>query len=144
MIRFFEQMGFVFQWNDDPLPAIWTKYIFIAAYGLATVYTGKTVGEILSDPEANQLTRDIMQEIKAIADKKDIDLPATMIEEAMGKASNFPFETKTSDQRDVETKGRLNEGDLYGGTIIREGASLGVPTPVTASLYSEIQARLKG
>lgn len=144
VIRFFEEMGLVFQWNDDPFPAIWTKYIFIAAYGLATVYTGKTVGGILADPGANRLTRDIMHEIKSIADKKGIDLPATIIDESMGKGSIFPFETKTSYQRDVETKGRLNEGDLYGGTIIREGESLGVPTPVTKSVYSEIQARLNG
>jgi len=144
VIRFFEQMGFVFQWNDDPFPAIWTKYIFIAAYGLATVSTGKTIGGILADPEASRLTRDIMQEIKAIADKKNIDLPPTIIDESMGKGNIFPFETKTSYQRDVETKGRLNEGDLYGGTIIREGASLGVPTPVTKSVYTEIQARFNG
>jgi len=144
VIRFFEEMGLVFQWNDDPFPAIWTKYIFIAAYGLATVYTGKTVGGILADPGANRLTRDIMHEIKSIADKKGIDLPATIIDESMGKGSIFPFETKTSYQRDVETKGRLNEGDLYGGAIIREGESLGVPTPVTKSVYSEIQARLNG
>ena len=143
LIRFFEQIGFVFQWNDDPFPAIWTKFIFIAAYGLATVYTGKSLGEILADAEAARLTRDIMQEIKAIADQKNICLPDNIIEEAMGKANSFPYETKTSYQRDVETKGRLNEGDLFGGTIIREGAALGVPTPVTESVYSEIQARLK-
>ena len=144
VIQFFEKMGFNFQWNDDPFPAIWTKYIFIAAYGLATVYTGKTIGEILADEKTKQLTQDIMQEIKAIADAKAIDLPANIIEEAVNKANNFPYETKTSYQRDVETKGKVNEGDLYGGTIVREGESLGVATPVTKSIYSEIRNRLNG
>jgi len=144
VIQFFERMEFNFQWNDDPFPAIWSKYIFIAAYGLATVYTGKTIGEILADEKAKQLTQDIMQEIKAIADAKGIDLPENIIEEAVNKANNFPFETKTSYQRDVETKGKLNEGDLYGGTIVREGESLGVSTPVTKSIYTEIRNRLNG
>jgi 2-dehydropantoate 2-reductase len=144
VVKFFEEMGFNFEWNDDPFPAIWSKYIFIAAYGLATVYTGKTIGGILTDEKAKKLTLDIMQEIKAIADKKRIDLPATIIEDAFSKGNNFPFETKTSYQRDVETKGKLNEGDLYGGTIVREGESLGVATPVTASIYSEIRNRLGG
>ena len=144
VVEYFEKMGFNFQWNDDPFPAIWSKYIFIAAYGLATVYTGKTIGGILADAEAKQLTRNIMQEIKAIADAKGIDLPANIIEEAVNKANNFPYETKTSYQRDVEAKGKLNEGDLYGGTIVREGESLGVATPVAKSIYTEIQNRLNG
>ncbi len=142
VIRFLEQMGIIFDWHNDPFPAIWTKYMFIAAYGLATVYTGKTLGEIMTDAEAKKLTREIMQEINAIADKKGIHLSKNALEEALNKAENFPYETKTSYQRDVETKGRLNEGDLYGGTIIREGVSLGVPTPVTTSVYSEIQSKL--
>jgi 2-dehydropantoate 2-reductase len=142
VIRFFEQMRVEFRWNDNPFQAIWTKYIFIAAFGLVTVYTGKTLGETLADAEDKRLIRQIMQEISAIAEKKNIYLPANIVEESIDKANNFPYETKTSYLRDVEAKGRLNEGDLFGGTIIREGESLEVPTPVSKFIYSEIQTRL--
>ena len=42
----------------------------------------------------------------------------------------------------VDKKGKRNEGDLFGGTIIRFGHRLGVPTPVTEKIYLKIQKRL--
>jgi 2-dehydropantoate 2-reductase len=142
VIEFFSSVGIRFQYHDDPSPAIWGKYIFIAAFGLVTVYTGKTLGEILEDPDAKELVRNVMVEIKTIAGKKGIPLPEDIVEASIRKASEFPYETKTSYQRDVELKGSLNEGDLYGGTILREGERYGIPTPVTRTLYSTIQQRI--
>jgi ketopantoate reductase len=57
------------------------------------------------------------------------------------KASNFPPETKTSYQRDIETTGKKDEGELLGGTIIRIGRQAGIPAPNTAALYADIQKR---
>ena len=42
------------------------------------------------------------------------------------KASQFPFETRTSFQRDVETKGRQSEWGLFGGTVMRYAEKLGL------------------
>ena len=81
--------------------------------------------------------KDKTQEIFNIAYAKGIELPSDIIEKSIYKARDFPYDTKTSYQRDVEWKGKINEGDLYGGTIIKEGRSLGIPTPVTSSIYSE-------
>lgn len=139
--RFLDCAGVNYQWNDDPFPAIWEKYIFIAAFGLVTVFSGQTLGEILEDTEAKELVRVIMGEIRAIAAAKGIDLSENIIAASVAKANHFPPETKTSYQRDVETKGHVNEGDLYGGTIIREGSLAGVPTPVTQRIFSAIESR---
>jgi len=83
-----------------------------------------------------------MEEITAVAAKRGISFDERIIETSLKKAENFPYETKTSYQRDVEKGGR-NEGALFGGTIVRLGRELGVATPVTEKLYSEIEARLK-
>jgi 2-dehydropantoate 2-reductase len=144
VISVFNDMGINYQWNDDPFPAIWSKYIFIASFGLVTVFTGKSLGEIMEDHKAKNKAREIMQEIYNIAKGKGIELPQNIIEESINKANNFPYDTKTSYQRDVEAKGNVNEGDLYGGTIIKEGKSLGIPTPATKLIYSEIQNKLMG
>jgi len=141
VIDFFSRMGINYKWNDDPFPAIWEKYIFIAAFGLVTVHTGKTLGEIIEDGEARETVRAIMVEVCALAKVKGISLPANVIDMSIDKANRVPHETKSSYQRDVESGRRSNEGDLYGGTIIRMGEALGVPTPVTKSIYSEIQRR---
>lgn len=98
----------------------------------------------MEDAAAKEIVRAIMREIFNIAQEKGIEFPPNIIEEAINKANFFPYDTKTSYQRDVEFKGKLNEGDLYGGTIISEGKALGIPTPVTSSIYAEIQNRFVG
>ena len=141
VLSLFQNVGIDHQWHEDPFPAIWRKYIFIASFGLVTVHTGKSLGEIMADENARRKVREVMIEIYTIANGKGIELPQDVIDQSMAKAGQFPFDTRTSYQRDVERKGNVNEGDLYGGTIIREGKALNIPTPVTASLFTEIQNR---
>jgi 2-dehydropantoate 2-reductase len=56
--------------------------------------------------------------------------------------NNMPLETKTSFQRDFEQKGKLNEGDLFGGTIIRFGKELNLPTRTTEEIFHILNMRL--
>jgi 2-dehydropantoate 2-reductase len=57
------------------------------------------------------------------------------------KTKSFPFEARTSYQRDIESKKGKNEGELFGGTIIRLGERLGVPTPRTIELYKMVNEK---
>jgi hypothetical protein len=50
-------------------------------------------------------------EIAAIAKAKGIVLPADAAEQAFEKGKAFGPDTKTSYQRDVEVRGKPNEGD---------------------------------
>jgi 2-dehydropantoate 2-reductase len=97
---------------------------------------------VTADTELRGLVVKIMSEIVAIAEKKGVSLPPGIVESSVGKANNFPFETKTSYQRDIESKGRRNEGNLFGGTIIRMGKKTGVATQVTQEIYESIELRL--
>jgi 2-dehydropantoate 2-reductase len=135
---FFKELEIGFEWNDNPYPSIWGKYIFIAAFGLVTAYSGKTLGEVMENEDLTNMVYGIMQEIVSIAGKKSIILPEDIIEKSIDKANNFPYQTRTSFQRDVESWPKPNEGDLYGGTILREGAIYSVPTPFTEKVYSRI------
>lgn len=139
LTHFFHEREITFECHDDPYKPIWEKYIFIASFGLVTAYAKKTLGEVLSDQVLKELVRKIMGEIISITERKGIKLPEDTANKSIEKAYNFPFETKTSYQRDIEIKGQLNEGDIFGRTIIRIGKALGVPTPVTQSMYNEIQ-----
>jgi 2-dehydropantoate 2-reductase len=85
--------------------------------------------------------RKIMTEIKAIAEKQNISLPADIVEVSIAKADNFRFETKTSFQRDVEQKYKRDEGGLFGGAVLRLGEEHHVPTPETRAVYERIQIR---
>ena len=142
LIDLFDKAGISFQWKPDPFPSIWEKFVFIAGYGLVTADTGMTMGEVLENNDVLESARRIMREITSIAHKKGVNLPENIVDVSIEKAKNFPYEVKTSFQRDVETKGKRNEGDLFGGTVIRLGESLGIETPETRSVYASIQSRL--
>ena len=134
---FFQKTGIKYEWNNDPLPKIWEKYLFIAAFGLVTAFYREGLGAVMDNAEHRKMVNGIMAEIHALAKKKGIKLPADIIEKSMNKAGNFPAEARTSYQRDIENGSRLNEGDLFGGTIIREGKAFGVATPVTEAVYRQ-------
>jgi 2-dehydropantoate 2-reductase len=129
MLNVFQGAGLPVEWRADPMPAIWTKFIFIAPFGLVTSAYDQTIGEVLADPVKAELARQIMLEIKAIADEKGIELPGNIIEATFDKARAFPFDTKTSLQRDVAQPDKRNELQLFGGSIIQMGKASGIPTP---------------
>jgi 2-dehydropantoate 2-reductase len=138
-LKALDALGIKTRWNPDPFPEIWEKYVFIAGYGLVTARYGCTIGEAASDPALKELVAGIMTEIVTIARTKDVRLPDDIVERSVKKAGNFSHEAKTSYQRDVGAKGRRNEGDLFGETIVKMGRYYGVPTPVTERVYKEIQ-----
>jgi len=141
VVELFRATKLNFKWNDDAYPAIWEKYMFIASFALVTAWAGKTFGEIMQDENLKLHTRMIMNEIYALSEKKQIGLAVDIVDLSINKGNKFPFEAKTSYQRDIE-KGNLNEGALFGDTIIKMGKALNISTPITQQIYSEIEQKL--
>ena len=140
-LQFLKEAAISFQWFESAMSAIWEKYLFIAGFGLVSAVSGKTLGQIMEDTESKSLAAGIMEEIFLISKQKHILLPEHIVTVSIAKAGAFPPETKTSYQRDVEQKTKLNEGDLFGATIIRMGVETGIPTPVTESVYNKILSK---
>ncbi len=139
VFRLFENSNIRYEWVDNPHPAIWEKFIFIAAFSLVTACFQKTIGQVMDSLELRNYVTSIMKEIVTLARKLDISLPQTVAEDSLRKGGNFPHETKTSFQRDFEQANKLDERDLFGGTILRLGKSLGVDVPVSRSVYERLQ-----
>ncbi len=133
------EAGISVTYSQDAYPLIWEKYLFIASFGLVTAWSAKPFGAVIEDNELRELTRSIMEEIAAVAAGRGVELDPGIVAASLEKAKNFPYETKTSYQRDVE-KGGANEGDLFGATIVRLGRELDIQTPTSERLYSEIAA----
>ncbi|OHD06869.1 MAG: 2-dehydropantoate 2-reductase [Spirochaetes bacterium GWD1_27_9] len=128
-----------YNWLENPYTEIWSKFIFIASFGLVTASFNKTIGEVLQSEELSSYVKNIMREIVSIANKKQIPLPSTIIEDCYLKGAKFPFETKTSFQRDFEIHEKSDERDLFGGAIIRMGDIFNVSTETTKLIYDSIQ-----
>lgn len=139
VFKLFRDTGIHYRWMDDPNPAIWEKFIFIAAFGLITADSGKTVREVMADSRLREYTREIMHEITRIATAEWINLPDNVVSESLAKGNSVAFNLKTSLQRDVEQRKKFNEADLFGGTILRLGRKHGIATPVTETIYHYIK-----
>ncbi len=127
-----------FDLQENPHKAIWTKFLFIASFGLVTTKHNSSFGTVCSDPIQKQEATDIMNEIKAIAHAKGIVLDENVIENTFKIASSFPFETPSSIQLDIHGKKGVSELDLLGGTILRLGKELAISTPYTKRIFNEI------
>ena len=135
----FERGHIKYAWFDNASLEIWKKYLFIAAFGMVSAGFGKTIGQIMESEELSHTILSIMKEIAAISDKKGIVLSDTMIHASFDKGHDFPHETKTSFQRDIEDSNKPDERDLFGGTILRLSRSFGTDAQVTRMVHEKIQ-----
>lgn len=135
LLQLLEDSNFDFTWDDHIEISIWSKYMFIASFGLVTATYGKTLGEILDDSELSRVTKAIMYEIEKIAREINISLDPGIVEDSFLKAKQYPYGTKTSLQRDVESKGKINEIDLFGGTMIRYSERYHISVPNIKEIY---------
>lgn len=138
LIELFRSAGILIEFHEDVNVEIWKKYIFIAPFALVTAAWSKTIGEVAADTGLAPLVRDIMKEIAALAKALGIELPPDIVETSFLKAGQFPFETRTSFQRDVETKGKQSEWDLFGGTVVRYADKLGIPAENTRATLERL------
>jgi len=142
LIDLFTEAGILIRFFEDVNVEIWTKYIFIAAFALVTATYDKTIGEVAENEVLSRRVQYIMKEIAGIAQALSIPVPEDIVETSFSKAGQFAFETKTSFQRDVETRGRQSEWDLFGGTVIRYGKQLNISVVHTQETFDRLMKKL--
>ncbi|MFD2034436.1 ketopantoate reductase family protein [Belliella marina] len=130
-----------FDYKNDALIDIWTKFIFISSIGLVTTKYNSSIGKVCVDKLQKEEVTHIMREIKEIANSKGIKLPKNIIEITFDKASTFPPKTPTSLQLDIHSGKSKNELELFAGAVIKYGRELNIKTPFTENIYNEIKAK---
>lgn len=131
-----------FEFKDNSLNAIWTKFIFIASFGLVTAKHNSSMGAVCNDQEQNDEAAGIMNEIQLIASNKGIDLQEDIVNATFKKASTFPYETPTSLQLDINSGKKDNELELFAGAVLKYGSEVGVETPFTQKIYTEVKNKI--
>ena len=134
----FSNAGIAFEVLNEIRPEIWGKFIFIAAFGLVTAVHSVSIGELLESPEQCEEVKQVMQEIVAVGRKEGVVLEDAIVTTSFQKGGSFPFDTRTSFQRDYETAGKKDERDLFGGTILRLAKQHQVAVPHTSRLYAAL------
>lgn len=139
IINLLEKSKISFQFKENAIVDIWTKFIFIASFGLVTAKHNSSIGAVCSTESQKEEAKKIMDEIKLIADRKGIDLDDDIIFKTFEKANTFPPQTPTSLQLDVNSGKKNNELELFAGAIIRYGKDLDINTFNTELIYEEIK-----
>lgn len=141
VVNLIENSTISFEFKENSLIDIWTKFIFIASFGLVTAKYNSSIGAVCSNELQKQEAIKIMEEIKLIADKQGISLQDNIIQKTFEKAATFPAKTPTSLQLDVNSGKKNNELELFAGAIIKYGKEMNINTSLTKSVYQEIKSR---
>jgi 2-dehydropantoate 2-reductase len=139
LTKLFELAGIKSQWTSDIQAEIWKKFIFICPFGLVSAACGKTLGEILEDDYLRNEVQTIMLEVISLAKRLGVSVPGDIAEASMTKANGFPYEAKTSFQRDFEFMGKNDERDLFAGAVLRMTDEFAVDMPRTKVVASILE-----
>ena len=126
-------------YKPDASSDIWTKFLFIASFGLISARYDKTIGQVAEEPQLKRRATVIMREIELVAAKKSIRLPDDAINLTFEKAAAYPFDTPTSLQLDVRAGNGRSELELFAGAILKYGKELNTDVSETAKIYQEIK-----
>lgn len=135
--------GFKVQTFDDIEQLVWEKLICNVCYSGTSALTGLSLGQIMADESAWLVASSCAAEAYAVARAKNIKLdfddPVAYVR-AFGEKIPGGKPSMLQDH----LAGRPSEIDVINGAIPREGAALGVPTPVNTVVTALIKAKENG
>lgn len=123
---------------EDMERAIWYKYMTNVSENQSAAVLGIPFGAWSVSDDANFIREALMREVIAIANKKGIDLSEKDMADQARRLTRVPPKNKPSTLQDIEA-GRKTEVDMFGGTIMRLGRELGVPTPYNELFYHAVK-----
>ena len=112
---------------------MWIKLLGNVVFNPMSALTGATLVEMVTHPETSATVRAVMTEADEVAQGLGVRLPFT-VEQRMEGARKVGAH-KTSMLQDLEA-GRLMELESVVGVVIELGEKLGLPMPLTRTLYS--------
>jgi 2-dehydropantoate 2-reductase len=121
---------------------VWSKFIFLSPFAGATTLFDRSIGDVLADGESFETVERMIQEAKALAAAKNVDLPENIAHLTLEKARAFPPATRTSMQLDREN-GRQTELESLIGYVCEEARALGVPVPTYDIVYGRLKTVCK-
>ncbi len=137
----FDRANIKYNLTEEPEKEIWSKFIFIAAFGLVTANYDKTLGQVLDNEDLKSKVLSIMNEILHLAKAKNVYLPESIVVESIEKGRKFSHDTKTSFQRDYEIQGKKDERDIFGGAILSLSKQYNVEVPTTKKIFESLNKK---
>ncbi|MBE9036110.1 2-dehydropantoate 2-reductase [aff. Roholtiella sp. LEGE 12411] len=131
-----KQAGFKAPIRNQIRTEIWIKLWGNLAFNPISALTGATLEQICQYPLTRELTRQMMCEAQAIAEKLDIKFGITL-EQRINGAENVGAH-KTSMLQDIEA-GRPTEIEAIVGAVAELGRLTQIPTPYINAIYASVK-----
>ncbi|MDX1709891.1 MAG: 2-dehydropantoate 2-reductase [Rhodovibrionaceae bacterium] len=126
--------------SSDILAAVWQKLWGNVAFNPVSALTGATLGEIAEDPGLRRLTRKVMQETQAVAERLGVAFTQD-VDSRIDQAGRIGAH-RSSMLQDLEA-GRPPETGALMAAVSEIGAALGVPTPFLDATTALVEARAR-
>ena len=115
------------------LRALWTKFAYLGPSAAVSTVTGLSTAKLCSEDQCGQLVHSMVSEYVAVGNASGAELAPDAAETIMEGIRTSTIRV-TSMLRD-RLAGKRLESDALVGSVVRHGQALGVPTPVTDTLY---------
>ena len=131
----FDAAGFDNKIADNIQLDSWKKFMFIATISGIGALTRMPIDVLRSNPYLKQVMIDTAQEIKTIANAKNIDITQQDIDSMFMAIDKQAPGTTASMQRDI-MDGKPSELENFNGYIVKQGQQLHIETPVNSFIYN--------
>lgn len=130
--------GIDVKWSKEIKKSIWEKFIFISAMATLTSYLDGTVGEVLAGEKGRNLFHSLLNEIKAVADARQIPLSENIVQDTIKKSIYMPPESTTSMHSDFQA-GKATEVESLTGYVVKSGHEMGKEVPLYEMMYKKLK-----
>jgi len=117
---------------------IWEKFIFVSTLATLTSYLDLSIGEILENSEFKEILINLLNEIKSVAEAKNIRLSENIVENTITNIQRLPYEATTSMHRDFRKKGKTELSSLT-EYISKTGKTVNISTPFYDKILQSLQ-----
>lgn len=138
--EFLDKTGINYSAPNDIDYSMWLKFTFNSFANPLSAILDMNFGELKRNEYFKNFSKNVITEIKQIAEKKGINNLSNLEEDALKSLDRMCDDGKTSMHQDILSK-RPTEIDIFSGEVIKMGKELGIKTPYNKFLYDLIKIK---
>ncbi len=133
----FKAAGMLATSSDDIIREKWIKFAYICAQAGMTALARLPIGDIRASPPAWVMFQQILEEVVAVGQARDVQLGPEVIDAHLALAQRMEPHFTSSLYYDL-THGKRLEIEALHGTVVRYGREAGIPTPACWAVYAAL------
>lgn len=139
----FREAGLPAAVSSNIQAVLWGKLCWNATFNALNALVGGEVRPLVERPEARELARNVMEEVRGVAAAHGIYLPEDLVDKLLHWTATVAAGMKTSTRQDLEA-GRPLEAEALNGVVVRKGKTAGISTPYNFALYALLKVLTPG